>query len=127
MIHTTHESLKHLEGQGKLNKRHAKWLEFVETFLYVIAYKQGKQNVVADSLSRRYALIIILTSKLLGFENLKELYATESDFYDICVLCGHGAFNKFYRHEGFLFHGNKTLCLFVLLGNCFLETHIVVV
>jgi hypothetical protein len=32
VIHTDHESLKHLKGQGKLNKRHTKWVEFIETF-----------------------------------------------------------------------------------------------
>ncbi|PKI40571.1 hypothetical protein CRG98_039033 [Punica granatum] len=52
MIHTNHESLKHLKGQHKLNKRHARWVEFIETFPYVIRYKQGKENVVADALSR---------------------------------------------------------------------------
>ncbi|XP_072076494.1 uncharacterized protein [Arachis hypogaea] len=54
VIHTDHESLKHLKGQGKLAKRHAKWVEFIETFPYVIAFKQGKDNVVADALSRRH-------------------------------------------------------------------------
>ncbi|GKV46464.1 hypothetical protein SLEP1_g53445 [Rubroshorea leprosula] len=54
VIHTDHESLKHLKGQGKLNRRHAKWLEFLETFPYVIKYKQGKENIVADALSRRF-------------------------------------------------------------------------
>ncbi|XP_073137389.1 uncharacterized protein [Henckelia pumila] len=52
VIHTDHESLKHLKGQQKLNKRHGKWVAFVETFTYVIKYKQGKENVVADALSR---------------------------------------------------------------------------
>jgi hypothetical protein len=41
VIHTDHESLKHLKGQHKLNKRHARWVEFTETFPYVIRYKQG--------------------------------------------------------------------------------------
>ena len=67
VIHTDHESLKHLKGQGKLHKRHAKWVEFIEPFPYVIKYKQGKENVVADALSRRYALISTLNAKLLGF------------------------------------------------------------
>ncbi|XP_028785068.1 uncharacterized protein LOC114740980 [Neltuma alba] len=53
VIHTDHQSLKHIKGQGKLNKRHARWLEFIETFPYVIRYKKGKENVVADALSRR--------------------------------------------------------------------------
>ncbi|KAH9716981.1 Endonuclease [Citrus sinensis] len=55
VIHTDHESLKHLKGQGKLHKRHAKWVEFIEPFPYVIKYKQGKENVVADALSRRFS------------------------------------------------------------------------
>jgi hypothetical protein len=50
VIHTDHESLKHLKGQGKLNRRHAQWMEFIEPFPYVIKYKQGKENIVADAL-----------------------------------------------------------------------------
>ena len=42
VIHSDHQSLKYLKGQGKLNRRHAKWVEFLETFPYVIKYKQGK-------------------------------------------------------------------------------------
>uniref|UniRef100_A0A2N9EC75 Reverse transcriptase domain-containing protein n=1 Tax=Fagus sylvatica TaxID=28930 RepID=A0A2N9EC75_FAGSY len=56
VIHTDHESLKHLKGQGKLNQRHARWLEYIETFPYVFRYKQGKENIVADALSRRSSL-----------------------------------------------------------------------
>ena len=77
VIHTDHESLKHLKGQHKLNKRHARWVEFIEMFPYVIRYKQGKENVVADALSRRYALLSTLDVKLLGFEHIKELYAED--------------------------------------------------
>ncbi|XP_072076679.1 uncharacterized protein [Arachis hypogaea] len=94
-------------GQGKLNKRHEKWIEFLESFPYVIAYKQGKENVVADALSRRYSLITTLTSKLLGFECMKELYATDFAFASIYAACEHGAYNKFYKHDGFLFRGNR--------------------
>jgi len=32
VIHSDHESLKYLKGQHKLNKRHAKWMEFLEQF-----------------------------------------------------------------------------------------------
>ena len=39
VIHTDHESLKHLKGQHKLNKMHARWVEFIEVFPYVIRYK----------------------------------------------------------------------------------------
>lgn len=32
VIHTDHESLKYLKGQHKLSRRHARWMEFIETF-----------------------------------------------------------------------------------------------
>jgi len=110
VIHTDHESLKHLKGQQRLNKRHAKWVEFIETFPYVIRYKQGKENVVADALSRRYALLSILDTKLLGFEYIKDLYAQDSDFGDVFNASEKVAFGKFYRHDGFLFWESK-LCV----------------
>ena len=42
VIHIDHESLKYLKGQQKLNKCHAKWSEFIESFPYIIRNKQGK-------------------------------------------------------------------------------------
>ena len=87
MIHTNHESLKHLKSQHKLNKRHARWMEFIETFPYVIYYKQGKENIVADALSRRYVLISTLDAKLLGFEHIKELYNFDQDFSEEYPCC----------------------------------------
>ncbi|KAL9387847.1 hypothetical protein Peur_020971 [Populus x canadensis] len=32
VIHSDHESLKHLKGQGKLNRRHAKWVDLLKPF-----------------------------------------------------------------------------------------------
>ncbi|WVZ52027.1 LOW QUALITY PROTEIN: hypothetical protein U9M48_003122 [Paspalum notatum var. saurae] len=44
IIHSDHESLKHIRSQAKLNKRHAKWVEFIESFPYIIKHKKGKDN-----------------------------------------------------------------------------------
>ena len=74
VIHTHHETLKYLRGQTTLKKRHARWLEFVESFPYVIKYKKGKENIVADSLSRRHALISLMESKVMRFEHIKDQY-----------------------------------------------------
>jgi len=52
VVYTDHESLKYIKGQSKLNRRHAKWVEFMESFPYVIKYKKGQVNVVVDALSR---------------------------------------------------------------------------
>ncbi|WVZ80568.1 hypothetical protein U9M48_028035 [Paspalum notatum var. saurae] len=85
-----HESLKHLKGQLKLNKRHAKWSEFIESFPYIVKYKKGQDNIVADALSRRHALLTQLDAKILGLESIKELYATDSYFAEPYAKCGNG-------------------------------------
>ncbi|OMO70131.1 reverse transcriptase [Corchorus capsularis] len=109
VIHTDHESLKYLRGQQKLDKRHAKWSEFIESFPYVVRYKQGKENVVADALSRRYILLSMLDSKFLGFEYIKELYASDVYFGEIFKECENSRFGKYYKHDGFLFKESR-LC-----------------
>ena len=109
VIHIDLESLKHLKGQGKLNKWHSRWMEYIETFLYVIRYKQGKENVVVDALSRRYVLLTFLGGKMLGFEYVKDMYANDVDFAEVYVECDKTTFEKFYKHDGYLFRGNK-LC-----------------
>ncbi|XP_052487986.1 uncharacterized protein LOC128041725 [Gossypium raimondii] len=109
-MHTDHEALKHLKGKHKLNKRHAKWDEYLKSFSYVIKYKKGKENIVVDVVSRRYALLNSLDSKLFGFAYLKELYENDADFGEVFRACEKGAFEKFYRYEGYLFHEDK-LCI----------------
>ncbi|RVW34633.1 Transposon Ty3-I Gag-Pol polyprotein [Vitis vinifera] len=72
----------HLKGQGKLNRRHAKWVKFIETFPYVIKCKQG-------------------------FEYVKELYANDDDFASVYGACEKATFGKFYRLDGYLFRENR--------------------
>jgi len=110
VIHSDHESLKHLKGQGKLSRRHAKWVEFIETFPYVIKYRQGKENIMADALSCRYVLLSPLDARFLGFEHIKELYKDDSDFANVYNACETSAFGKFYRLDGYLFKENR-LCV----------------
>ncbi|XP_071933765.1 uncharacterized protein [Coffea arabica] len=110
VIHTDHESLKYLKGQPKLSKRHAKWVSFIDTFSYVIKYKTGKTNVVADALSRRHSLLALLDAKLLGFKMVKELYTNDHDFGDTYVACVKAPHGKYFLHDGFLFHVDK-LCV----------------
>ncbi|XP_048228277.1 uncharacterized protein LOC125369549 [Ricinus communis] len=91
-----HESLKHLKRQDNLNRRHAKRMEFIETFPYMIKYKKCKENVVANALSR-------------------------SDFGNVFNTCATGAaFNDFYVFDGYLFKKN---CLIVLCVRYLLRRH----
>ncbi|OMO99181.1 reverse transcriptase [Corchorus capsularis] len=84
--------------------------EFIESFPYVVRYKQGKENVVADALSRRYVLLSMLNSKFLGFEYIKELYASDVYFGELFKACENSGFGKYYKHDGFLFKESR-LCV----------------
>jgi hypothetical protein len=111
VIHSDQESLKHIRGQVKLKKCHAKWVEFIETFLYIIKHKKGKDNVITDALSRCYTMLSQLDHKIFGLESMKELYATDFDFKDAYEYCREGrTWNKYVLHGGLLYHANK-LCV----------------
>jgi len=110
VIHSDHESLNFLKSQGKLNKRHARWVEFLEQFPYVIKHKQGKANIVADVLSRRHSLLSMLETKFLSFDHIKELYQDDNDFSSILSECNLGAYKDFYLLNQYLFKG-KRLCI----------------
>nr|XP_016511489.1 PREDICTED: uncharacterized protein LOC107828385 [Nicotiana tabacum] len=109
-IKAINEWPKPKSSQGKLSRRHAKWVEFIETFPYVISYKQGKENVDADALSRRYVLVSTLTFKLMGFDQIKGLYANDVYFGKIFADCMLGPFERFNLQDEFLFKKNK-LCI----------------
>lgn len=50
---TDHKSLVYLKTQPHLSQRQTRWLEYLEQFDLTIEYQEGKQNLVADGLSRR--------------------------------------------------------------------------
>ncbi|PKI75681.1 hypothetical protein CRG98_003941 [Punica granatum] len=57
VLFSDHEALKYINGQHKLNNRHAKWVEFLQAYTFVIKHKSGTQNQVAGALSRRCGLL----------------------------------------------------------------------
>ena len=107
VINSDHVSLKYLKGQHKLNKRHVNWMEFLEQFPYVIKYKNGKSNVVANALSRRHNLFSKLGVKILGFDHISELYEQDSKFSSIFASCQKKAQGGFYVSQGYLFKEEK--------------------
>ena len=107
MVHTNHESLKYLKAQNSRNKRHAHWIAFIETFPFVIKYKSGKSNLVGDALSRRYSLLTTLDTNLLGFEFLKDMYVSDTDFGDTFQSCSRAVQGNYSIFNGYLFYLNR--------------------
>ena len=50
---TDHRSLQYLQTQPHLSARQIRWSEFLQQFDFIVTYRAGKENHVADALSRR--------------------------------------------------------------------------
>ena len=108
VLYTDHESLKHINGQHKLSGKHARWVNFLQIFDFLAKYKTGKTNVIADALSRKYNLLSILGTRILGFEMIKGQYEQCPKFshiyqqsdYSLCstATCSKGTNYAYHRH-----------------------------
>ncbi|GKV29618.1 hypothetical protein SLEP1_g38525 [Rubroshorea leprosula] len=110
ILHSDHEALKHLNSQQKISCRHAAWSEFLQAYPFLLKYKSGVQNRVADALSHRHALLTSLQMKVIGFEVIKELYEDDPDFSNIWQATSNQAFQQYHRQQDYLFKGNR-LCV----------------
>ncbi|GJX59967.1 putative reverse transcriptase domain-containing protein [Tanacetum coccineum] len=71
VVYTDHKSLQYILDQKELNMRQRRWIELLSDYDCEIRYHPGKENVVADALSRKEkepirvrALVMIVHSNL---------------------------------------------------------------
>jgi len=82
----------------------------------VLKHISGQVNKVADALSRRALLLQESTIQVMGFEHLKDLYQTNTDFkeaFEACqnpVLRNTSPWLDYNLQEGLLFRGGE-LCI----------------
>jgi len=87
ILHYDHEVLKYIQGQHKINLCYAKWVEYLQSFHFIIEHKFGKLNQGASALSQRYLLLFQLDARVLGFEHLKPLYAEDEGREEFFIGC----------------------------------------
>ena len=105
ILFSNHEAVKYINGQHKLSHRHAKWVAFLQEFTFTLRHKVGALNKVADALSRKAQLLGIMKTQVVGFDTLKELYATDPQFSSILQKVLSGSHDDFSITNGFLFWG----------------------
>ncbi len=76
-IKTDNVATSYFETQKKLTPKQARWQDFMAEFDYVLEYKPGKTNVVADALSRKSELAATSSSRADILERI--LKGLESD------------------------------------------------
>ena len=74
-LYTSNHALQYIRQQPKLNIKHSKWVEYLQSFTFVIKHISGKANKVADALNRRSLVIQEWKVQILGFYIMTKLYA----------------------------------------------------
>ncbi|GJW22444.1 RNA-directed DNA polymerase [Tanacetum coccineum] len=98
ILYSDHEALKYIQGQHKLQSRHAKWVEFIQAFTFTIKHKSGRLNKGVDALSRR------------GFDLMSDEYPSDPDFRELYAGCQSHATVEYHVLNGFLFKRHQ-LCV----------------
>eukprot|EP01018_Ginkgo_biloba_P014195 Gb_17747 [translate_table: standard] len=116
VVFTDHQALKFINSQTKLNVRHAKWVEMLQSFTFTLRHKSGKSNQVADALSRRTTMLTTMSVEVPNFALMKDQYETDEDFQRAWayaknpVIDSGDLFDEYFLHDRYLFKG-KQLCI----------------
>ncbi|KAK8951621.1 hypothetical protein KSP39_PZI004098 [Platanthera zijinensis] len=113
VLYSDHQALRYLDSQRKLNHRHAKWVEYLQDFHYVLKHRAGVENKPADALSRRVSLLHTLRAQVDGFERMIMDYPTCPDFAALYTALSRDPpdpIEGFRIIDGFLFRGSR-LCV----------------
>ena len=70
-VYTDHKSLKYIFTLSELNMRQRRWLELIKDYELEIHYHPGKANVVANVLSRK-SQVNMMVAHLMPYELAKE-------------------------------------------------------
>jgi hypothetical protein len=87
VLYSNNHSLQFVTKQEKLNQKHAKWVEFMQNFTFVINHIYGTSNKVIDALSKKCLILQDFHVKTLGFDSRKDMYKDDSDFKDAYEAC----------------------------------------
>lgn len=115
-LYSDNHKLQYIMQQLKLNQKHAKCIEYLQSFSCVLKHITGQSNKVADALSRKSIFVQESQIQVLGFDFLKELYEKNLDFkeaFEACrihVLLDRSKWLDYFLQEELLFKRNQ-LCI----------------
>jgi len=96
-----------------MNQKHEKLVEYLHSYTFLLKHISGQANKVADALSRRVSLLQESTTRVLGFEYLKDLYQMDVDFkeaYEACqnpLMRNNSPWLDYNLQEKLLFNGGQ--------------------
>ena len=126
ILYSDNHALQYIMQQPKLKQKDAKWLEYLQSFNFVLKHIAGQSNKVAYALSKKIVFVQGSQIQVLGFDFLKELYETDSDFkeaFETCnnpILTDRSEWLDYFLQDGLLFNRNQ-LCI----PNCSMRENLI--
>lgn len=116
VLYSDNHPLQFINNQPKLNKKHAKWVEYLHSFTFVIKHTCGKLNKFANALRRVNLIIQDFQVGVVGFEEMVDMYKDDAKFKEIYAVVENPAVHNrsqwldYLFQGGLLFKSNK-LCI----------------
>ena len=107
---------QYIMQQLKMNHKHAKWLKYLQSSMFVLKQISCEANKVVDALSWRSLILQERALQVLRFEHLKDLYEIDADFKEAYeafqnpLLRDNNSWLDYNIQEGLLFKGGN-LCI----------------
>ena len=103
LVKTDNVATSYFQSQKKLSPKQARWQDFLAEFDYVLEYKPGKANLVADALSRKAEFAAI--SKIQGdlLQLIKEGLEHDALAKQLISLAQDGKTKRFWVEDGLLY------------------------
>ncbi|KAM2418624.1 hypothetical protein ACFX1W_025288 [Malus domestica] len=110
VIKTDNVATSYFQTQQKLTPKQARWQEFLAEFDYKLEYKQGKENVVADALSRRVELMAtVLKPQSHLLDRVREGLSHDVQAKNIVEFVKDGKTRRFWLEDGLLYTKGKRI------------------
>jgi hypothetical protein len=107
VLYSDNHALQFMTQQEKLNQRHVKWVEYMQSFTFVIKHISGTANKVVDALSRKCLLMQEFRVKMYRNDlDFKEVYEASKN----PILRDRSQWTEYMIQDGLLFKGNE-LCI----------------
>jgi len=105
VVYSDHEALKYWNSQITVNPKHARWVEFISEYSFVLKHRYGVENKFADAFSHIGCLLHTMRVEVLGFDRLKVAYSFYPDFGPIYsdLLAGNRSYVDFVLYDDYLF------------------------
>ena len=138
-VYTDHISLKYLQTQPKLSKRQIRWSAELAEYDFDIFHKPGKENVVADALSRRpdhrpislpepqqSLANVVISESTVGADLIGEIRRAYADDVDCVSALSDPKNSPYVVRDGLLFRSDGRLrlpCNDSIKGTLLYEAH----